>query len=307
MYTGRETIGTLLSCGMLLVTVGCGSDFMNRTEVIAITPQTVHQIQSTPWDGPRARVAVIEFTNETGVLQQTSQHSTTIQVVSPAGGPTPVVTTRDPIGSGMRTQLITALVQTGAFIVLERGRGLEDVVREQDGIPGRMREETLPETGVIEGAQFLIYGAVTEYEPAQASVAGGIGINPFQGRLSDPTVSPGNVLVQIFAATAAGAFAEQAHIVIDIRMVDARTGRVVNATAIKGTPRDFGGAFGGTFGRVLVGIGGQYRTPIQKSIRACTIKAANWIAENAMAEGYLRRNQAASPEASIPRGEKDAG
>ncbi len=141
MCADRGTTWALLSCGMLLVTVGCGKDFMNRTEVITTTPQTVHQIQSTPWDGPKARVAVMEFTNETGVLQQTSQHSTTIQVVSPAGGPTPVVTVRDPIGSGMRNQLITALMQTGAFIVLERGRGLEDVVREQDGIPGRMREE----------------------------------------------------------------------------------------------------------------------------------------------------------------------
>jgi len=289
---------------MLLITVGCGGDFMNRTEVITTTPHTVHQIQSTPWDGPKARVAVMEFTNETGVLQQTSQHSTTIQVVSPAGGPAPVVTVRDPIGSGMRNQLITALMKTGAFIVLERGRGLEDVVREQDGIPGRMREETVPETGAIEGAQFLIYGAVTEYEPGQASVAGGIGINPFRGRPSDPTVSPGNVLVQILAATAAGAFAEQAHIVVDIRMVDARTGRVVNSTAVKGTPRDLGGAFGGTFGRVLLGMGGQYRTPIQKSIRSCTIKAANWIAENAMAEGYLRRSPTARSESAVSREQK---
>lgn len=46
----------------------------------------------------------------------------------------------------------------------------------------------------------------------------------------------------------------------------------------KAPPRQIEGAFAGIFGSTLVGLSGSYKTPIQNALRACMIKAVNWIA-----------------------------
>ena len=76
-----------------------------------------------------------------------------------------------------------------------------------------------------------------------------------------------------------GGSAGQDHGAIDIRLVDARTGTVVNATSVEGAPQDYGASLGGIFGNVLLGTSMQVQTPIQKAVRACMIKAVNWIGD----------------------------
>jgi curli biogenesis system outer membrane secretion channel CsgG len=299
---GKELkVRPLLWLGIVVLLSGCAdvSRVMTGSPTITSTsPQSVYQVQAEPYNGPKARVAVMKFENKTGVYYEASRSGTTIQVVDPSAGQEKTVTVRDPIGEGMREQLITALAQTNAFILLER-QALKDIMKEQElGASGRVRSETAPTIGELEGADFLIYGAVTEYLPSQASVAigGGIGALP---RPSDPTVSPGNVFVQILARKAVASFMQQDHVAIDLRIVDARTGRIVNATSVEARPRDLGAALGGMFGETLLGIGGQYQTPIQKAVRACMIKAANWIAENTLKGGVMRSPPASSTSTNI--------
>lgn len=259
-----------LGIAAVFIMGGCASSIPHKsipTNVTSSPPTTIGDVQRT-WYGEKARVAVMEFDNKTGVDFQVS-HSMKGTTVG------------NPVGQGMKEQLVTALMQTGAFIVLER-QALEDVMREQDiGASGRIKRETAAAIGEIEGAEFLIYGAVTEYTPSQASLSAGVGVDPLFGAMG---AGPGASLFGILAKRAAvAAFANQDHVAIDIRLVDAKTGRVVNATSVEGSPQDLGGSLGGIFGSVLLGVSMQSQTPMQKAVRACIIKAVNWIADNCLA------------------------
>ena len=116
------------------------------------------------------------------------------------------------IGDGMADQLTTILFNTNRFIVLER-QAVEDVLSEQDlGASGRVRRETAAPIGEIEGAELLVVAAVTEFEGAASGGRGKLG--GFHNRV-------------LGALT--GGF-QKSHIAIDMRIVDARTSRVVAAT-----------------------------------------------------------------------------
>jgi curli biogenesis system outer membrane secretion channel CsgG len=271
-------------------TLGCAEMTRGRTPttVTSSTPTTIGAVQRT-WYGEKARVAVIEFDDKTGVDYQVSH--------SMKG-----TTIRNPIGSGMKDQMVTALMQTNQFIVLERG-ALKDVMGEQNlGASGRVKRETAAAIGEVEGAEFLIYGAVTEYTPSQASASAGFGVDPIFGSRG---AGPGGTLLGVLAGRAAAAvFANQDHVAIDIRLVDARTGRVVSATSVEGTPQDFGGSLGGIFGSVLLGVSAQVQTPMQKAVRACIIKAVNWVADTALEHRQVVAQAAPAPVVSQPEVKK---
>jgi curli biogenesis system outer membrane secretion channel CsgG len=228
----------------------------------------------------------MEFDNKTGTDYQISHNAKGTQL-------------GNPIGNGMKEQMVTALMQTGQFIVLERS-AVKDVLSEQEfGKSGAVKKETAAAVGEIEGAEFLIYGAVTEYLPSQASIAGGGAIDPLFGALG---AGPGAAIFAAVAQSAIGAAsASQDHIAIDIRLVDARTGRVVNATSVEGTPQDYSASLGGIFGSALLGVSAQVQTPIQKAVRACIIKAVNWIGDNAL---EYRKTVATTTPASQPQPKK---
>ena len=247
-----------------LVVAGCSegssSDMMTGARVVA-------QPQPLQYSGPRVTMVVAQIVNRTGSGTEIASTGTTIQTGSAAVPPDKTLTIRDPIGSGMRDQLITYLTQTGAFTVLrtdESGRSTD------------------PKTPV---AQYLMEGAVTEYEPSQASIAGGYGWGiPTRRnvpvRISDPTVSSGNVFSQILAPNAIGGMFQQDHIAMNIHLVDLSTNVIIASTTVEATPKDLGVAmnllFGG--GSRIADVGGQMKTPMQKAIRACMAKSAVWAA-----------------------------
>jgi curli biogenesis system outer membrane secretion channel CsgG len=241
MFSTKYWTYFLILMSVLLVSCEMNDQFMNPTKVTSSTPVTIRQAQSENPNGPKLRVCVMDFTDK-----------------SAQGG--------GQIGTGMKEQLVTALSQTNAFIVLERD-ALNAVMAEQDmGQTGRFKEGTVAKTGELVGASFLIYGAVTEYSDSESSVSGGV-----QG-----LGSIGNVI-----APAVGAALNQAHVAIDMRLVDTQTGQVVNSTSVEGSPRDLSAGLSGGYSRVLLGLSGSYRTPREKAVRACMIKAVNWIASNA--------------------------
>jgi curli biogenesis system outer membrane secretion channel CsgG len=167
------------------------------------------------------------------------------------------------IGDGMADMLSTALFHTNRFIVLERQQ-LGEVLREQDlGASGRIRQSTAAPIGQIEGAELLITGAVTEFEGA---ASGGRGIIGGWG---------GSVLGAI-----AGGF-KKAHMAIDMRVIDARTSRIVAATSVEGSATDINGlaALGGAVGGGALGgsLGGWSKTPTEKALRICLQEAVDFI------------------------------
>jgi curli biogenesis system outer membrane secretion channel CsgG len=206
--------------------------------------KSIEEAQQEAYDGPKARVAVNRFTDKTGKGWWTGA-----------------------IGDGMADMLATALFHSNRYIVLER-QTLGDVLKEQDlATAGRIKKGTEAPIGEIEGAELLITGAVTEFEGNQSGVGGGIG-------------GIGGTAGRILGGIAGGI--KNAHMAIDVRVVDTKTSRIVAATSVEGKATDFalGGALAGAGGGGALGgaLGGWSKTPTEKALRICIQEAVKFIA-----------------------------
>ncbi len=180
------------------------------------------------------------------------------------------------IGAGIADMLATALFRTGRFIVLERGEGLEAIQKELAlGQSGYVRPGAAPQPGQMEGADILVVGAITAFEPEASGFGAGGVVVPFKVPLI------GGVKVK----------KKEAYIAADLRLIDVRTGRVINATSVEGKASSWnvGGIGGGIFGDVGLGGGLEvYRnTPMEKAVRVMLYNAVQAISQ-LVPENYYR-------------------
>src|SRR3989338_6048690 len=204
-----------------------------------------------PYSGPRARIAVADFDVK----------------AAKAGGE---------IGTGLREMLVTALINSSRFSVVER-QALGAVMQEQElGASGAAQTgDGGAQRGRIKTADLIITAAVTEFEPqasgGRAGIGGGGGVG--SGIL-------GGLL---------GASLNKAHMALDIRIVDASTSEVLAATRVQGQAADISGLIGGGFlgGWALGGgLSGYANTPMEKAIRVCIIEAVRYISQTIPANFY---------------------
>jgi len=212
---------------------------------------TIDQAQAVPYNGPRARIAVLDFEQKT------------------AKG-------YNQIGQGMADMLSTELVNTNRFIVLERQK-LAGVLAEQDlARTGRIQPGTGAPTGQVEGAELLVTGAVTEFEPDYQGAGGGIGGIDWHGRRR--------------GAGGIGLGFKQSYVAIDLRVVDARTSRIVFAQRVEGRANDIAGMLGaagwGHRGALGIGLGGFRNTPMEKAVRICLGQAVAILISRTPAQYY---------------------
>ncbi len=204
---------------------------------------SIQQAQQESALGAKARIAVSRFTDKTGKGWYTGA-----------------------MGDGMADMLATSLFNTNRFIVLER-QGVQAVLQEQNlGASGRVSPETAAQIGKIEGAELLVMGAVTEFEPGSSGGGGGLG-------------GSGGTASRIFGAISGGF--RESHLAIDLRLVDTRTSRIVSATSVEGTATDvnLGGLLGGSGSSVAMAgaLGGWSKTPMEKALRICLNKAVDFV------------------------------
>ncbi len=236
--------GLLVS--VLLLAVSCVSSGV-ETQVESSGP-TVNQVIT--YQGPKARIAVASFRCKAANCEG--------------------------IGEGIADMLATALFRTGRFIVLERGEGLQAIQQELNlAQSGYVRKEQAPKVGQMEGADILVIGAITAFEPNASGTEGGGLVIPYK--------------IPILGG--AKLKKKEAYIAADIRLVDVRTGRVINATAVEGKASSWKaqGVLGGVIGGVALGGNlGMYRnTPMEKAIRQMLYAAVNAIAQM-VPENYYR-------------------
>ena len=214
----------LVACTLLAS--GCVGT--SATVVSSTGGPTITQAQMEPYNGPKQRIAVSGFDFRAGQ----GSHE---------------------IGQGMTDMLTDSLFNTGRFIVVERER-LSDVTGEQDlANSGRFKKETAAPIGQLEGAQLLVRGSITQFEP---------------------NCKGGSVIL---------ASAKEACMAINIRILDAATGRVVNATTVQGTSASGSVGLIFTGGTSLpVGLGAYSHTPMEQAIRQCIEAAVQFIAKNKM-------------------------
>jgi curli biogenesis system outer membrane secretion channel CsgG len=189
-------------------------------------------------------------------------------------------------GQGMSDMLVTALVQSGRFRVIEREQ-LQHVLSEQDfGQSGRVTEQTAPQVGKLLGVAAVVYGSVSEFGYLASDTGGKIpGIG---GGISKTT----------------------ARVSIDVRMIDTTTGEITLADTasdeksqmgLKLSTEDFSFGHKGKFDQTLVGKA--TREAIDEIVEKITgtLEAVAWTGRIVKADGakiYLN----AGSEAGIAAG-----
>lgn len=216
------------------------------------------QAQAERYDGPKARLAVSKFVDK-----------------SAKGAGT--------LGNGMADMLTSELFRTNRFIILDR-QDLDAVIDEQDlGASGRVSEETATVIGEIEGADLLVYGAITAFEPDHIGVGGAvIGILSLGASLA---IASQNEDAPIGAVTY-----KESYVAMDIKIVDTATGRVVGMSSVEGRYKVMGGGVlggvGGGWSRVPVMLGGFAGTAAEQAVRVCVEAAVRDVVSKTPAEYY---------------------
>ena len=204
-----------------------------------------------PYSGPKARIAVADFD---------------VKAAKASGE----------IGSGLREMLVTALINSSRFSVLER-QALKAVMQEQELASSGAGEQGAggPQRGKIKTADLIVTAAVTEFEPQASGGSAGIGGGGGIGR---------GIL-----GGAIGGSLHKAHMALDIRIVDTSTSEVLASTRVQGQASDIAGSVGigflGSWG-LGAGLSGYANTPMEKAIRICIIEAVRYIAQVIPANYY---------------------
>lgn len=226
---------------------GCASLMQPRAQV----ENTAGTQPLLSYSGPKARIAVADFDVK----------------AAKAGGE---------IGTGLREMLVTALINSNRFSVVER-QVLGAVMQEQElgasgdsqqGLGGAQR-------GKIKTTDLIITAAVTEFEPQASGGRDGIGGGGGVGS---------GVLGGLLSTSL-----NKAHMALDIRIVDASTSEILAATRVQGQAADISGIVGAGFlGNWVLGVGlsAYANTPMEKAIRVCIIEAVRYISQAMPANFY---------------------
>jgi curli biogenesis system outer membrane secretion channel CsgG len=109
------------------------------------------------------------------------------------------------LGESIVDMLVTALVKSGKFIVIER-QEIERIMQEQQfGGSGMVTPETAPKVGQILGAELFIVGSVSEFGQKESNISGGLSI------------------------LGGGVSTKQSRAVVDVRLINTTTGEIVAA------------------------------------------------------------------------------
>jgi curli biogenesis system outer membrane secretion channel CsgG len=240
----------LLGCSVMAL-LGCQA-LQQMTQPTAQVDTTAGAAPLPPYSGPKARIAVADF--EVKAAKATSE-----------------------IGSGLREMLVTAMVNSNRFSVVER-QVLGAVMQEQDLVAsGAAQPETGgPQRGKIKTADIIVTAAVTEFEPQASGGRGGVG-------------GGGGVGSGVLGGLLSAAL-NKSHMALDIRIVDTSTSEVLAATRVQGQASDIAGSImGGFLGSWGLGGGlsAYANTPMEKAIRICIIEAVRYIAQ-AMPANYYK-------------------
>jgi len=243
---------------------------------------TIKDVLSVPYNGPKARIAVARFENKVSgdmwmqfqrqmariMIQAQAQMAKAMQNINKQQGGTAYsnlmtawAAYQDPISTGIKDMLVSELVNCNRFLVYER-ENIDTILAEQQLASSTVANPRAAiQKGKLEGVELLIYGALTEFKASKEG--GGITIPiPAFGTTYDVKVRY-----------------KKAHVAMDLRIVDVRTGRIVSVTTVRGSSTNVG--FGGVNRTDTIGLpttlGGYKNTPVEVAIRKMIRTAVNYI------------------------------
>lgn len=227
--------------------------------------ESLQAAMSEPTLGGRYRIAVAAIIDKTDPLKDDSLQR---QVDAVNTGDAARLSAEG-ILHGIRDMLITDLFAQDKFIVLERD-ALDEVIAEQEFSGGaRAGDDTRIPKKQLEGAELIVLGAVTAFD---AGVGGGA--LPIPLPLGDH--GDFGVLHLRF---------KRGYVAMDLRVVDARTGRVLSSVAVNGRNSRFGIDFDAHLAgpRHVVNLphilNYFQNTPVEKALQEMVTVAVDHIAE----------------------------
>ncbi|MEN3034277.1 MAG: CsgG/HfaB family protein [Aquificaceae bacterium] len=165
------------------------------------------------------------------------------------------------IGEGLADMLVTALVQTGCFRVVERA--VMNEIREELELAGIRPQQTL------RAADFIVTGAITALESRASGASGGGGVvipTPFGIGLG---VKGGK---------------SNAHIGLDMRIINVRGGEIISSRAVEGKSDRWNFGIGGAGILGGIPVGGWFNqfknTPMEEAVRDLIARAVALIVED---------------------------
>ena len=190
-----------------------------------------------PYSGPKVRIAVADFSVNA-----------------------PKVTSE--ISSGLRQMMITALVNSNRFSIVEH-RPIKAAVEQEIAGNDKGKEAGLRKDKY---ADLVITAIITEFQPqasgGRAGVGGGGGIGS-------------GVLGALM-----GDSLNKAHIALDINLVDVTSSETIAFTRVRGEASDISGIIMTEFSGYWAlgeGLSAYANTPMEKAIRICIIEAVKYI------------------------------
>lgn len=205
-----------ISYGLLAVTLaGCNLKYIMKPSLPADKKASVPTLPA--YSGPKAKIAVADFDIKAAKAD-------------------------NEIGSGLRQMLITALINSNRFNVIERQAGLE--------------------------TDLIISVTLSEFEPQGSGGRAGIG-------------GGGSASSGILGALL-GASLNKAHVALDIRIVTTSTSTILATTRVQGQALDISGnLMTNSAGNLDLasGLSLYANTPMEKAIRICITEAVRYISQ----------------------------
>ena len=152
--------------------------------------------------------------------------------------------------------LITELDKTGTFRILERAKLdkiKEELLRRNDSF---FDKSTLPPIGKLVGAEYLIAGALTDFDPA---------------------ISGANLKVKLPALASIESAVTYSFVRIELRLLSIETGEVVKTSTATATVKNITGGGGASFGGMEIGSSAFKKTPMGDAFHIALEKASKQL------------------------------
>jgi len=203
---------SLLWIAALLLS-GCATS----SEVVRGGGDSIAAVQALP-ENARPRIAVLPVLDKTAPYGNKSLELSLILVN--LGRSKEQEVTKAQFTESLRDMLVTELFNTKGFIVLDRG-ALPAVIAEQAFSESpRFDPKTTEPGGALEGAQYLVAAAITAFDTGSEG-----GALPIPLPVAKGDAAALGVLNVGF---------KRGYVAMDLRVLDAKTGRVLRTTAVEG-------------------------------------------------------------------------
>ena len=229
--------------------------------------ESLEAAQAEPGLGGKYRVIVAPVIDKTDPkLENSIEHQ--LDAIN-VGNPEVAHLTRDGVLNGIRDMLVTELFQSSRFIVLERA-ALDETVTEQEFAAGaRAGDATRIPKGDLEGADLIVLCAITAFDAGAGGAA--VPIPVPLGRRGDFGVMHVRY--------------KRGYVAMDLRVVDARTARVLSSVAVEGRNSRLGLNFdvflwSGNVHANLPGVLTYFQnTPVERALQQMVTAAVGHVTE----------------------------